>query len=243
MHTLRTSDTVAAPAEMPRNGSARRLSFLRVIAAASPFWRIAAGLVAIVALVSTAHDRVPFASGLTVAVLALAAIVDVYERRLPDIIVGAAGITFAFCMGIDSAIPQTGVPLAGIAAGITAFAGPLLVLHMVAPASMGFGDVKAGIVLGAAIGIVDWQLALAGLAVAAGFTATVGVLIRASTMAFGPGLVAASALMLAVHPVVLSDPDHTGARHAAALQVASAKQHPSANQHPSAKQHQKVEQP
>ncbi len=42
-----------------------------------------------------------------------------------------------------------------------AFAGPLLLLHLVSPAAMGFGDVKAGIVLGYALGLVHWHLALA----------------------------------------------------------------------------------
>jgi prepilin signal peptidase PulO-like enzyme (type II secretory pathway) len=86
----------------------------------------------------------------------------------------------------------------------------LLILHLVAPASMGFGDVKAGLVLGAAIGVVNWQLALAGLALAAGLTATVGVLTRASTVAFGPGLVAASAIALVAHPMLLAEVDRVG---------------------------------
>jgi leader peptidase (prepilin peptidase)/N-methyltransferase len=67
---------------------------------------------------------------------------------------------------------------------------PLLLLHLVSPSAMGFGDVKLAVVLGAAVGVLDWQLAVPALALAAGATATVGVVTRARTIPFGPGLLA-----------------------------------------------------
>ena len=93
-----------------------------------------------------------------------------------------------------------GMDLGDALAGVALFAGPLLLLHVISPASMGFGDVKAGIVLGCALGLVHWHLALAGLALATGLTASVGLLSRARTVAFGPGLVAAAAIALAAAP-------------------------------------------
>jgi leader peptidase (prepilin peptidase)/N-methyltransferase len=210
VQVLRTSDGVAAPEAARLTGQARHFPLLRVIATASPFWLVAAGTTTALALVATIHDRVPFGSGLAVALLTFAAIVDVHERRLPDSLVIAAAVAFAICVGIETAAGATDVSLVDIAGGVAAFGGPLLILHLVAPASMGFGDVKAGLVLGAAIGVVDWQLALAGLALAAGLTATVGVLTRASTIAFGPGLVAAGAIVLVAHPMILATTDRVG---------------------------------
>jgi prepilin signal peptidase PulO-like enzyme (type II secretory pathway) len=66
---------------------------------------------------------------------------------------------------------------------------------------MGFGDVKAGIALGFALGLVHWQLALAALALATGLTAAIGLLARARTVPLGPGLVAAATLALVAAPL------------------------------------------
>ena len=73
---------------------------------------------------------------------------------------------------------------------------PLLVLHLVAPRSMGFGDVKAALVLGAAVGTLAWQLGLVALCAAAGLGAGVGLARRSATIAFGPFLVAGAAVAL-----------------------------------------------
>ena len=47
--------------------------------------------------------------------------------------------------------------------GAALLGGPLLVTHLVSPAGMGFGDVKAGAVAGAALGLIDPQLAVLAL--------------------------------------------------------------------------------
>ena len=64
---------------------------------------------------------------------------------------------------------------------------PLLLMHLASPSSMGFGDVKLAVVVGAAVGAADWQLALPALALAAGATATVGIVERLRHVPFGPG--------------------------------------------------------
>ena len=212
VETSRTNDTGAARAAEHHRAAAPRFATLSAIAATSRGWLIGFAVVAAIALASTAHDRVTLASGVAVAVLGVAAIVDVAERRLPDSIVLAAAVMFTICLAIDSIIGHGRVRLADAALGVAVFAGPLFVAHLVAPASMGFGDVKTAAVLGAATGIVDWHLALAGLALAAGFTAAVGLARRASTIAFGPGLVAAGAIVLAAHPIILDGHHATGQR-------------------------------
>ena len=69
-------------------------------------------------------------------------------------------------------------------------AGPLLVTHLVTPSGMGFGDVKAGAVLGAAMGLIDVELALLALVLGLGAAAAWGIGTRARSVALGPALVA-----------------------------------------------------
>ena len=88
--------------------------------------------------------------------------------------------------------------------GVCLLAGPLLLMHLVSPKSMGFGDVKIAMVLGAAVGAVHWQLALVVVALAAGASATVALLRRMTEIAFGPGLVGAAAFCLLAHPLMLA---------------------------------------
>ena len=77
-------------------------------------------------------------------------------------------------------------------------AGPLLVLHLVSPAAMGWGDVKLAGVLGAALGVVDVRLGIAALAMASGATLAIALVARRSTLPFAPGLVAGAVAVLAV---------------------------------------------
>ena len=100
------------------------------------------------------------------------------------------------------------VDLASTVLGAAVFAAPLLTLHLVSPASMGFGDVKTALVLGAASGAIDWRLALAALALA---TAVAGIVAGAESVAFGPGLVAAAAISLAACTTFVSLPAHDAA--------------------------------
>ena len=81
-------------------------------------------------------------------------------------------------------------------AGALAMALPLLVLHLATPQAMGFGDVKLAVVLGAAVGVADWRLALVVLALASGAAVAVAVVRRRSSIAFGPALAAATCAVL-----------------------------------------------
>jgi prepilin signal peptidase PulO-like enzyme (type II secretory pathway) len=63
---------------------------------------------------------------------------------------------------------------------------------------MGFGDVKAGLVLGAALGLVDAQLGLFALVLGLGTGALWGLTRRARSIPLGPALVAGALTALAV---------------------------------------------
>jgi leader peptidase (prepilin peptidase)/N-methyltransferase len=144
---------------------------------------------AVAGLSSSVSSSVPLASGLTIAMLVPAALVDWHQRRLPDAIVLAAAAVFVLAL-LGVAAFGTNTSLAGVGLGVAIFAGPLLVLHLVSPRAMGFGDVKTAAVLGMAIGVVDWGLAAWALTAAAASTALAGIARRQSALPLGPGLVA-----------------------------------------------------
>lgn len=142
-----------------------------------------------------------------------AAVIDIERRRLPDVWVVASLTALVAALSVEAVVEgstRSGAPLAALASGAVAMALPLLALHVVSPDAMGFGDVKAALVLGAAIGTVDWRLGAVALCLAASTGAIAGVLGRRRTIAFGPYLVfAAWTVVLAGGPIV--DAFFTGA--------------------------------
>lgn len=144
---------------------------------------------ALVVAAIAADGSIPAA--VTVGALVPAAAVDVRERRLPDRLVAFGGLVL-----LTATIATGSVAVNAMIAGVAALAGPILVLHLVSPAAMGFGDVKLAVVLGAAIGTEDWRMALAALCLASAFGAALGLLRRSHTVAFGAHLVASSAVVL-----------------------------------------------
>ena len=171
-------------------------------------WRadrsVVVGLVALVAMVGAACLFVDRWGWLGVGVIGVfassvvAAIVDVRVGRLPNRLVGsAAGAAVVVC--VAELIGGHAVSAASVLAGGVILGAPLIVLHLVSPAALGFGDVKLGVVLGCGVGIVDPRLAVLALLWASGGTVVAAALMRRATMPFGPGLVlgAAAALLLA----------------------------------------------
>jgi leader peptidase (prepilin peptidase)/N-methyltransferase len=151
--------------------------------------------VASVLVIAAVIDTAAIPAIATVAALVPAAAIDLRERRLPDSWALAAAVILlattwvAWMLGLSFDAVE-------MLLGALAMAGPLLLVHLVSPGAMGFGDVKAGVVLGAALGSVDWRLGLVALTVAAGSGAVVGAARRTSTIPFGPCLVIGSALAL-----------------------------------------------
>jgi leader peptidase (prepilin peptidase)/N-methyltransferase len=164
-----------------------------------------AALAVIALAVAAAVGTAPVAGAIGVAMLVPAAVIDIEQRRLPDAWVVAGAVAVIVTLVVDSVVGQphdTGVP-ASVALGAFAMALPVLALHLVSPASMGFGDVKAAVVLGAAVGTADARLAAVALCLAAAGGAAVGLATRQRTIPFGPFLVVASLLVLLAHdPIV-----------------------------------------
>jgi leader peptidase (prepilin peptidase)/N-methyltransferase len=183
--------------------TARRSVIGSVIGSAHAFGPLglsAAIATTIIALISALQNGVPAASAISVALLVPAAMVDIVEQRLPNQIIATAALALAIGLVLNS----NNVLISNVILGVALLAGPLLILHLVSPGSMGFGDVKMALVLGAAVGAVHWQLALVTIALASGASATVALLRRVTEIAFGPGLVGAAAFSLFAHTLMLT---------------------------------------
>jgi leader peptidase (prepilin peptidase)/N-methyltransferase len=156
--------------------------------------------------VAAAVGTVPVAGAIGVAMLVPAAVIDIGERRLPDAWVGAGAVAVIVTLVVDSVVgqPNDTELLAGVAFGALAMALPVLALHLLSPASMGFGDVKAAVVLGAAVGTTDARLAAVALCLAAAGGAAFGLTTRRRTIPFGPFLVAASLVVLLANNAIVA---------------------------------------
>lgn len=137
-------------------------------------------------------------TALGLGALTAAALVDACDRRLPDTLVGLAALPVGVAAAIAAAAGSTSVVI-GAGIGATLVGGPLLVAHLVSPAGMGFGDVKAGTVLGGAVGLVSTPAAVLALLLALAGSGVWAVVHRRRTMALGPGMVAGAlgALLIA----------------------------------------------
>ena len=121
------------------------------------------------------------------------AVIDLRERRLPNMLTltGAAAI-LAFCVGCGRG--QAGL------LGAAALGGLYLVVHLLAPAGMGAGDVKLALGLGAltgGLGAPAWLLAALGAPVLTALLGTAVALRRRGRLAgtvvpHGPSMCLAS---------------------------------------------------
>ena len=155
----------------------------------------AVGLSAVVIAVRLA----PMSVAVVAALLPLtaAAIVDGTARRLPNRLVLLSIAPVAFVCGLDPFVGRL-TAVGGVVSGALLLATPLLVVHLIAPTAMGFGDVKAAAALGAALGLIQPELALWTLCLASAISGGWGIARRARHVAFGPGLVVAAFTVLLV---------------------------------------------
>ena len=129
---------------------------------------------------------------------AIAAAVDLRCDRVPDRLVGLSFVPTAFVTAHQIAAGAAAAVLLAVIVGAAAIAIPLLVMHLVSPEAMGFGDVKIGAALGAAVGLVEPRAGLVALCLASAITGTVGLVMRRRALPFGPGLFVGSVGALAI---------------------------------------------
>jgi leader peptidase (prepilin peptidase)/N-methyltransferase len=178
---LFAAENMSAPIVIPaRTGTARAVpAAFHPIAVVVPL--------AMAALVARAAPSV-WASIAAITVAALAADVDRRTRRIPNRHLAGASLPLV-ALAVASLASGSTAPLRSMVAGSFLMALPVLVLHLVAPGGMGFGDVKAAALLGAAVGVVEPSLGLLALAIGTGLTVAWAAVRRHSIVPFGPGLV------------------------------------------------------
>ena len=100
---------------------------------------------------------------------------DLRWRRLPTRwVYGMAGAAVTIAPVVE-AVDHRAVGLSVIA-GSAVTGLPMLVVHLVTPSGVGFGDVRLAAALGAALGVIDWRLSAVSLVAAVLAGACAGVL-------------------------------------------------------------------
>lgn len=169
--------------------------------AATGFGLVVVVLVGVVAVAGALPPRAA-ATVIALGLLVVAAIVDARIGRLPGPLLGAALLpVVAVAASVTTATGSTG-PVTGVVAGAALAGLPTLVPHLIDPASMGFGDVKAACVLGAALGLVEPRLALVAVCLAAAAGVLFALMLRRRSIAFGPYLVGAGIGVAVMHAAV-----------------------------------------
>ncbi len=134
--------------------------------------------------------------GMVVAAGGLAAVVDARSGRLPDRLLALAAVPLIGLLLHEAGTGQGGEALLAAVLGVVACAGPMFLVHVAEPRALGFGDVKLGALLGAALGPIDPRLGLAVVCVAAAATSGVGLARRRESLPLGPGLVLGATVSL-----------------------------------------------
>lgn len=121
---------------------------------------------------------------------------DLRHRRLPDVLTLSAYPVLASALAV-AATASSGLALRA-AFGALLFGGLHLLVHALSRGSMGAGDVKIAVPLGAVLAAVDWG----ALAVASVLAATVTLVLSAARryrdgVPHGPGLLLATCLLAA----------------------------------------------
>ncbi|HEX6420828.1 MAG TPA: A24 family peptidase [Acidimicrobiales bacterium] len=83
--------------------------------------------------------------------------VDLAVMRIPTRFVYATGTALALGLVLVAVVDGPGRRLGGAAVGAAAYGGFLLVLHLLSPRALGFGDVRLATVVGAAAGWAAWR--------------------------------------------------------------------------------------
>jgi leader peptidase (prepilin peptidase) / N-methyltransferase len=144
------------------------------------------------------------------ALVVLAAI-DLEHFLLPNrIVYPLAAVTMALLALGAVGDDQGDAFVRALLAGLVAF-GAFLVLHLISPRSMGFGDVKLSFTLGLALGWIGWGEVFLGLFLGFLYGAVIGILLivsrlraRSQPVPFGPFLAAGTLTAILVGSTIIS---------------------------------------
>ncbi|MBP5937678.1 prepilin peptidase [Streptomyces acidiscabies] len=131
----------------------------------------------------------------------LLAVVDVRVRRLPDPLTWGLAVAAPALLGVAALVPDHAGEWTTALLGAVVLGAAILVLHLLNPEGMGYGDAKLAVGLGAVLGWYGWDTVLlgafAGFALGAGYGGVLAVVRRSgrgTTIAFGPFLIAGAVL-------------------------------------------------
>ncbi|PTR26516.1 leader peptidase (prepilin peptidase)/N-methyltransferase [Rhodococcus sp. OK519] len=136
-------------------------------------------------------------------------VIDIDCKRLPNFLVVPAYPILFVCLTAASVILNDWPALLRAAIGAIVLFGFYLVLALIYPAGMGFGDVKLAGVIGAVLAFISYGTLLVGAFLAFLLAAVVGVILLAgrrsrigTTIPFGPYMIAAAIVaILAADPL------------------------------------------
>ncbi|WP_410483252.1 prepilin peptidase [Streptomyces sp. ST1015] len=166
----------------------------------TPYVLLTALLSALLALAT--GPRPELAAWLLLApVWVLLAAVDVRVRRLPDPLTQGLAVAAPALLGVAALVPDHAGEWTTALLGAVVLGAAILVLHLLNPEGMGYGDAKLAVGLGAVLGWYGWDTVLlgafAGFALGAGYGGVLAVVRRSgrgTTIAFGPFLIAGAVL-------------------------------------------------
>ncbi|MDX3801920.1 prepilin peptidase [Streptomyces sp. AK04-3B] len=123
----------------------------------------------------------------------LLAVVDVRVRRLPDPLTLPLAVAALALLGLAALLPEHAGDWTTALLGALALGAGYLVLHLVNPGGMAFGDVKLALGMGAVLGWYGWPTVMLGTFAAFLFGALYGGVLfvvgrgrRGTLIAFGP---------------------------------------------------------
>ncbi|WP_374775606.1 A24 family peptidase [Streptomyces sp. NBC_01310] len=130
-------------------------------------------------------------------VLVLLALVDRAVQRLPDVLTLPLAAAAAALLGVAALLPGAAGSWRLALLGGGALGAAYLLLHLINPAGMGFGDVKLALSLGVALGWYGWGVWAAGAFLGLLYGALYGLILvlrgpdaRRQGFAFGPFMAA-----------------------------------------------------
>ncbi|MGW2304837.1 prepilin peptidase [Streptomyces sp. NPDC001809] len=127
--------------------------------------------------------------------LVLLGVIDLTAHRLPDVLTLPLAVSALAGLGASALLPGASGSFAGALGGMLAMTGGYFALFLISPRSLGFGDVKLALALGALLGWYGWTPLVAGVLAAqvlAGVYALTLLMFRkvsrTSAIPFGPFL-------------------------------------------------------
>ncbi|MER5951198.1 A24 family peptidase [Streptomyces sp. NPDC001904] len=127
----------------------------------------------------------------------LLAVIDVRVHRLPDLLTLPLAAAAISLLGVAALFPGAGGSWQTAVLGSLSMSGLFLLMFLISPKAMGFGDVKLSLALGGVLGWYGWGALLVGLFAGYLIAAIHGIVLmvrgkasRSTALPFGPALLA-----------------------------------------------------